>query len=109
SLVSAQSFSSFFFCRSALHRHLHSFPTRRSFDLARRERPRVIPRGFGSCCCRSRSPPSSSPSCRRGPSREASLSRWYDRGRERRSEEHTSKLQSRSDLVCRLLLEKKKN
>src|SRR2546428_9059479 len=28
--------------------------------------------------------------------------------RERRSEEHTSELQSRSDLVCRLLLEKKK-
>src|SRR2546428_4560947 len=29
--------------------------------------------------------------------------------REVRSEEHTSELQSRSDLVCRLLLEKKKN
>src|SRR5206468_13044043 len=28
---------------------------------------------------------------------------------EERSEEHTSELQSRSDLVCRLLLEKKKN
>src|SRR2546421_13080427 len=28
--------------------------------------------------------------------------------RRRRSEEHTSELQSRSDLVCRLLLEKKK-
>src|SRR2546428_5930279 len=27
----------------------------------------------------------------------------------RRSEEHTSELQSRSDLVCRLLLEKKKD
>src|SRR2546428_3768770 len=27
---------------------------------------------------------------------------------DRRSEEHTSELQSRSDLVCRLLLEKKK-
>src|SRR2546428_3769372 len=35
----------------------------------------------------------------------ASLKR---RCRERRSEEHTSELQSRSDLVCRLLLEKKK-
>src|SRR5438034_8088211 len=33
-----------------------------------------------------------------------------DRGllRRRRSEEHTSELQSHSDLVCRLLLEKKK-
>src|SRR5438034_5671881 len=30
------------------------------------------------------------------------------RGMERRSEEHTSELQSHSDLVCRLLLEKKK-
>ena len=28
---------------------------------------------------------------------------------ENRSEEHTSELQSRSDLVCRLLLEKQKN
>src|SRR2546421_4622627 len=31
-----------------------------------------------------------------------------DPGRFERSEEHTSELQSRSDLVCRLLLEKKK-
>src|SRR5438874_3919771 len=31
------------------------------------------------------------------------------RAREPRSEEHTSELQSRRDLVCRLLLEKKKN
>src|SRR2546430_10731163 len=30
-----------------------------------------------------------------------------DRGRDRRSEEHTSELQSQSNLVCRLLLEKK--
>src|SRR5207302_11429469 len=31
------------------------------------------------------------------------------RGRSARSEEHTSELQSREKLVCRLLLEKKKN
>src|SRR5690349_23080942 len=31
-----------------------------------------------------------------------------DHQRQRRSEEHTSELQSRRDLVCRLLLEKKK-
>src|SRR2546427_7641415 len=31
-----------------------------------------------------------------------------DRGDEERSEEHTSELQSQSNLVCRLLLEKKK-
>src|SRR5260221_10838424 len=30
-------------------------------------------------------------------------------GHQHRSEEHTSELQSHSDLVCRLLLEKKKN
>src|SRR5438067_3509467 len=38
--------------------------------------------------------------------------KWFElrraRGQEDRSEEHTSELQSRFDLVCRLLLEKKK-
>src|SRR5207249_8437555 len=35
---------------------------------------------------------------------------WWERtsGEDPRSEEHTSELQSRFDLVCRLLLEKKK-
>src|SRR5438067_8170896 len=33
---------------------------------------------------------------------------WHRRSAEDRSEEHTSELQSRFDLVCRLLLEKKK-
>src|SRR5438132_6942015 len=38
-----------------------------------------------------------------------SMKRGYDDGRRSsRSEEHTSELQSHSDLVCRLLLEKKK-
>src|SRR5438067_5719510 len=46
--------------------------------------------------------------------RRRSLSRSAGRAaargrRHRRSEEHTSELQSRFDLVCRLLLEKKKN
>src|SRR2546428_8956371 len=40
-----------------------------------------------------------------GPSRSR---RRRAQARDRRSEEHTSELQSRSDLVCRLLLEKKK-
>src|SRR5207249_5326606 len=35
--------------------------------------------------------------------------RLVDRRSEERSEEHTSELQSRFDLVCRLLLEKKKH
>src|SRR2546422_5554363 len=34
--------------------------------------------------------------------------RWSVRNRDARSEEHTSELQSRLHLVCRLLLEKKK-
>src|SRR2546430_5495098 len=33
----------------------------------------------------------------------------HDHEQEQRSEEHTSELQSQSNLVCRLLLEKKKN
>src|SRR5207247_8198338 len=44
---------------------------------------------------------------RRGP-RAPDLER-AERSRHRRSEEHTSELQSRVDIVCRLLLEKKKN
>src|SRR5260221_7140624 len=43
---------------------------------------------------------------------EASLSKYQQRSQvasATRSEEHTSELQSHSDLVCRLLLEKKKN
>src|SRR5215510_16349002 len=53
-------------------------------------------------CCRKRARPCSSPRpCRRrSPSWRSSSSR--------RSEEHTSELQSRGHLVCRLLLEKKK-
>src|SRR2546430_10656824 len=37
------------------------------------------------------------------------LPRWTQPGVDCRSEEHTSELQSQSNLVCRLLLEKKKN
>src|SRR2546428_12331917 len=40
---------------------------------------------------------------------QAQLLRLVRRAGQGRSEEHTSELQSRSDLVCRLLLEKKKN
>src|SRR5688572_31506318 len=34
---------------------------------------------------------------------------WHPTAQAQRSEEHTSELQSQSNLVCRLLLEKKKN
>src|SRR5206468_5839098 len=42
-----------------------------------------------------------------GPASVVHRSRFIKRVEYRRSEEHTSELQSRSDLVCRLLLEKK--
>src|SRR5690606_42148868 len=37
------------------------------------------------------------------------LTKTYKSGQSTRSEEHTSELQSRENLVCRLLLEKKEN
>src|SRR5438105_11943759 len=52
-----------------------------------------LPSTFTSATTRPTTPPRRSVCCRR----------------KRRSEEHTSELQSRVDLVCRLLLEKKKN
>src|SRR5690606_40813533 len=84
-------------------RVLPAFPTRRSSDLAGRDRdPRGAPR-------RSRQP-------LRGPSPRAAAVRAQvaaagDGGGQRpgRSEEHTSELQSRENIVCRLLLEKKKD
>src|SRR5262245_62696601 len=73
----------FFFSRSPNHRYLHSFPTRRSSDL-----PRVRP-------ARSHAEAGARPA-------QLSLREVS------RSEEHTSELQSLRQLVCRLLLEKKK-
>src|SRR3712207_7952649 len=46
---------------------------------------------------------------RRGAAGDAAASIQGCKGEARRSEEHTSELQSRQYLVCRLLLEKKKN
>src|SRR2546429_4524927 len=46
--------------------------------------------------------------CRLGPGH-AQRARHFAGGHQHRSEEHTSELQSRLHLVCRLLLEKKKN
>src|SRR5947207_6736043 len=52
---------------------------------------------------------------RHGPFNQVSLGQFFHDGRPGRdarfvrSEEHTSELQSHSDLVCRLLLEKKKS
>src|SRR5436309_15489583 len=71
-----------FFCEGYVdQRDLHSFPTRRSSDLSSRRRRLGLR-------CNQHHP-------RRHPRRST------------RSEEHTSELQSRENLVCRLLLEKK--
>src|SRR5260370_10062035 len=40
---------------------------------------------------------------------ESFVARWENKDSKNRSEEHTSELQSHLNLVCRLLLEKKKN
>src|SRR5438270_5283196 len=71
----------FSFCASADHRNLHSFPTRRSSDL----------RSVAS-----------------GPMGMPGIVHSLLDETDRRSEEHTSELQSQSNVVCRLLLEKKK-
>src|SRR5690606_41607072 len=78
------------FCPHADHLILPSFPTRRSSDLGRAaESPERLRRAG--------KPPSWSP--------QPALRRCRPAVR---SEEHTSELQSRENLVCRLLLEKKK-
>src|SRR5206468_12908924 len=94
--------SSFLFsCYGAL-RDLHSFPTRRSSDLTATTRRSAAP-----ACGRRRRPTGSAPTTSPATCGAASSTARGCRSRSR-SEEHTSELQSRSDLVCRLLLEKKK-
>src|SRR5437868_11474395 len=94
---------SFYYYVYDYHRHLHSFPTRRSSDLEI-----SIGRAPNSDILLSKDKLTSR--------RHATVS--FENGKyilhdERsangtfRSEEHTSELQSRFDLVCRLLLEKK--
>src|SRR5206468_12232535 len=99
------SFIIFFFFRYSLDsRNLPSFPTRRSSDLHPRpagpvsaDERRRVDRPVVSAVLRQ--------PCRR---RRRHGCRKTAETTGRRSEEHTSELQSRSDLVCRLLLEKKK-
>src|SRR5947209_8909628 len=91
----------FFFDGSGDHRDLHSFPTRRSSDLfeehgvvngARDAVEELL--AFYADLARA---------FRSGGAREMLIRLRM------RSEEHTSELQSRQYLVCRLLLEKKKH
>src|SRR5690606_41710479 len=88
----------FFYCH-ADHRDLHSFPTRRSSDLRRRCDMLFFPSRHQFEQRRWMKPTISSANPLTSP-----CARYSSR----RSEEHTSELQSRENLVCRLLLEKKK-
>src|SRR5690606_41321494 len=94
----------YFFSPSADTRDRHSFPTRRSSDLGVR---RVGPDRWAAGGPRDvRDHPA-----RRSGGHRVLAARPCALGAVRlahRSEEHTSELQSRENLVCRLLLEKKK-
>src|SRR5205823_12730672 len=91
------------------HRDLHSFPTRRSSDLSWTR----ATSGF----CSGPASASGTSSSRESRRRISARRRRSRRSRtpdshpttSTRSEEHTSELQSLAYLVCRLLLEKKKN
>src|SRR5699024_12737325 len=97
-------------------RDLHSFPTRRSSDLTSQA---IKPARMLARACttepgtkdpeRSRNHPSIQPAAnctgRSGQRRISTASNATCGIRKIRSEEHTSELQSRFDLVCRLLLE----
>src|SRR5688500_19686185 len=97
-------FLSLFIYLSHYHPHLHSFPTRRSSDLARRCQlagggiaPDHAGAELGELFLHLRG----AGVMRRDPT--------MFRCEAERSEEHTSELQSPCNLVCRLLLEKKKH
>src|SRR5690349_23455844 len=69
----------------------------------------VVSLGPASQTTRPRCSSTHAASARPSPSRSPKARSWQYASAERtRSEEHTSELQSRRDLVCRLLLEKKK-
>src|SRR5205809_1797178 len=85
----------FFISRSVHTRDPHSFPTRRSSDLIRLS---LVRDPFFAEAARTKQPVASS-DVAADPRASAVM----------RSEEHTSELQSRLHLVCRLLLEKKKH
>src|SRR5205814_8566811 len=93
---------------SAADRYLHSFPTRRSSDLLRLVEDPLegeLARGVVAVGQKDdRLAPFDPPQ-----PAERGVKRVVQGGARRRSEEHTSELQSLRHLVCRLLLEKKKN
>src|SRR5262249_61688960 len=97
---------SFFFQSSAPHPALPSFPTRRSSDLDRtRRRPARGVEGYSDDG--TWNVPMNPLRPTRTSQRSPRPSPWKLFSNAR-SEEHTSELQSLTNLVCRLLLEKKK-
>src|SRR5699024_12551136 len=98
---------------SAARRDPHSFPTRRSSDLNHtswRWVPALVrvPPGHRDATSVSRSADRRRrPRTHRADRGPCLRPHDSSRGNGPRSEEHTSELQSRFDLVCRLLLEKK--
>src|SRR5262249_59007876 len=104
----------FLVCRPRLHRHLTSFPTRRSSDLRSAFKFQIhVEPSLNTKVSRARPRPCRRASqCRRRPNSSGDPCQWTIRlsvrtPRPLRSEEHTSELQSLTNLVCRLLLEKK--
>src|SRR5439155_24543679 len=105
----------FFFSRYGRHRPLHSFPTRRSSDLlasARRNEPGDHRHRGGLAGAVRPEQPEQLPALEGERDAVHGHEIAEDLAElscfEGRSEEHTSELQSRGHLVCRLLLEKKK-
>src|SRR5205823_9964601 len=99
---------SLYFSRSRPHPDLHSFPTRRSSDLGSRREPSTAP-GYDK---RVRPQCRIDVMARHRPAADAAHRKRHGTigsSISMRSEEHTSELQSLAYLVCRLLLEKKKN
>src|SRR5699024_11438086 len=97
-----------FFEARAAPRDVHPFPTRRSSDLS--AVMRAIPASICSSGARAdaSSRSTASPASPFGAISKAGISAGFRPGVRVRSEEHTSELQSRFELVCRLLLEKTK-
>src|SRR5438105_6834923 len=93
-----------FYSESGCHHDQHSFPTRRSSDLTKSAIDRAIDVAKKRGVRRALPLPVSAPfHCALMAPAAERLRPILDR-----SEEHTSELQSRVELVCRLLLEKKK-
>src|SRR5207249_12144317 len=105
-------FSTFFFSSSGPHRALHSFPTRRSSDLSVALSggvliPAIALESAIAALGRVVAPMSVQPIATLARPLVAIGALMLSIEGAIRSEEHTSELQSRFDLVCRLLLEKK--